>query len=1105
MKASPRHRISGYRGGRKLLSSLSKRMLLVGSLVIVCVTAGLVGLASADIPNGSQIPDSAVPISPFTAGTPFSSGQTISVVVPTNTVLPAHQDVVIAECAAPDDVIPTLTSACDTATATQQTIFPSGGAIDYKNFQVFALPDVYTLGESPTGQPVCDLTDECVLYIGNNVEDFTQPHFWSQGFFVSPNATDDGVDPGDGSAPAAAAAVSPTLSTVMASTNTPVGDGTDQSTITVTLNGTNSADATVPVPDAPVSLTQGSGHSVITTTPTTTNSSGVATFTVTDPTPEQVTYTATSGSVTVNQTADVTFEAPAVSAANSSAVPSTTTVPNLSDTATVTVTALDQGASPVPLVGQTVTLTPDSGSSSLVQPTSQKTGPGGTATFTVSDTAAEVVTYTAVAGGVTLTSKPSITFGTLTVSASSSTVVATSSTAVTGSSGGTTVTVTLLNAGGVSPVGGKGVVLTATGSATVSPTTAVVTGSNGRAQFTVTDAVDESATFTATDQTDSNLVIGSTSVAFVAPTTVSPTASTVTYVSSNPPTVTTPADGTSPFNVFVTIKNYSNNVVAGDIVSLAPATPDVKLLITPDTEAGSSTPGATGSDGVAEFQVRDTVAESVTLTAVDTTSNVTLTPSSPISLTFTSGSPDGNQSTTAANPTTVAADGTTSSTITVNLQDHFGNPVTGDSITLNQGGGKSVITPSSATTNASGVATFTVTDTTNEVVAYTAVDTDDGNLAISQLATVTFGTPPPDVPTTGDSTIVANYSSVPADGQTAASVSVILMDDNGLPVSGRTVTLTASGGSSKISPATQTSDENGIATFAITDTAVESVTYTAADTSDSVPVYGSVTISFVAAQPVSSSSAHLNAPIVGMAATPDGGGYWLVASDGGVFTYGDATFYGSAGGIHLNAPIVGMAATSDGGGYWLVASDGGVFAYGDANFYGSAGGIHLNDPIVGMAASPDDGGYWLVASDGGVFNYGSAAFHGSAGNIALNRPVVGMAATADGGGYWLVATDGGIFSYGDATFYGSTGDIHLNKPIVGMASAQYGQGYWLVASDGGIFAFGDAIFDGSTGNTTLNSPVVDMTTTPQGDGYWMTAGDGGVFNFGGSKFYGSAA
>ena len=85
-----------------------------------------------------------------------------------------------------------------------------------------------------------------------------------------------------------------------------------------------------------------------------------------------------------------------------------------------------------------------------------------------------------------------------------------------------------------------------------------------------------------------------------------------------------------------------------------------------------------------------------------------------------------------------------------------------------------------------------------------------------------------------------------------------------------------------------------------------------------------------------------------MAATPDGDGYWLVASDGGIFTYGDAGFYGSAGSIHLNKPIVGMASTPDGQGYRLVASDGGIFTYGDAGFYGSTGGTVLNAPIVAM-------------------------------------------------------------------------------------------------------------------------------------------------------------
>jgi hypothetical protein len=219
---------------------------------------------------------------------------------------------------------------------------------------------------------------------------------------------------------------------------------------------------------------------------------------------------------------------------------------------------------------------------------------------------------------------------------------------------------------------------------------------------------------------------------------------------------------------------------------------------------------------------------------------------------------------------------------------------------------------------------------------------------------------------------------------------------------------------------------------------------------------------------------HLDAPMVGMAETPGGGGYWEVGSDGGIFGYGDAAFYGSRGGQPLDKPIVGMAATPDGKGYWLVASDGGIFGYGDAAFYGSRGGQPLNAPIVGMAATPDGKGYWLVASDGGIFGYGDAAFYGSRGGQPLNAPIVGMASDATGRGYWLVASDGGIFDYGDAAFYGSRGGQPLNKPIVGLAPSPTGAGYWLVASDGGIFDYGDAPFHGSTGGIALAAPIVAM-------------------------------
>jgi uncharacterized protein YkwD len=241
------------------------------------------------------------------------------------------------------------------------------------------------------------------------------------------------------------------------------------------------------------------------------------------------------------------------------------------------------------------------------------------------------------------------------------------------------------------------------------------------------------------------------------------------------------------------------------------------------------------------------------------------------------------------------------------------------------------------------------------------------------------------------------------------------------------------------------------------------------------------------------SAAHtlLHRPIVGMASTPTGRGYWLVATDGGIFAFGDARFYGSTGAMHLNRPIVGMASTPTGRGYWLVASDGGIFAFGDARFYGSTGAIRLTRPIVGMASTPIGRGYWLVASDGGIFAFRDARFYGSTGALRLTRPVVGMANTRYGRGYWLIASDGGIFAFGDARFYGSTGAMRLAQPITGIAGALDSRGYWLLARDGGIFTFGSARFMGSSVGATAGQLAVDIVAPAQG-GYAIATQWGGV-------------
>ncbi|HEX4127065.1 MAG TPA: hypothetical protein VHX67_05755, partial [Acidimicrobiales bacterium] len=217
-----------------------------------------------------------------------------------------------------------------------------------------------------------------------------------------------------------------------------------------------------------------------------------------------------------------------------------------------------------------------------------------------------------------------------------------------------------------------------------------------------------------------------------------------------------------------------------------------------------------------------------------------------------------------------------------------------------------------------------------------------------------------------------------------------------------------------------------------------------------------------------------------MMASDPTGGYWTVSPAGAVTTHGVAPALGSPAlsNLHLTQPIVGMAATPSGKGYWLVASDGGIFSYGDAQFYGSTGAIHLNKPIVGMAATSDGGGYWLVASDGGIFNYGDAPFYGSTGAIRLNMPIVGMSPTPDGNGYFLVAFDGGIFTFGDAGFYGSTAGwgVYAYGMIVNPANA----GYAVVTANGAATVFGPGLHPNAQSAGGLQQGAYVSSQSPSG-------------------------
>jgi hypothetical protein len=210
-----------------------------------------------------------------------------------------------------------------------------------------------------------------------------------------------------------------------------------------------------------------------------------------------------------------------------------------------------------------------------------------------------------------------------------------------------------------------------------------------------------------------------------------------------------------------------------------------------------------------------------------------------------------------------------------------------------------------------------------------------------------------------------------------------------------------------------------------------------------------------------------------MAASRDGKGYWLVASDGVIFAFGDAGFHGSTGGIALDQPIVGMAASSDGRGYWLVAADGGIFTFGDALYEGSTGGQHLKQPVVGMALSTK--GYWIA--QGSTF---FTPFTPAIIAYIHTLPATVTAAVED-------LNTGAIFTYdpGPQLSLASTFKVQILGTLLGEAQAQ---GRGLTATEQNLAslmieisdnAAGQALFDEVGGASAVQAwdDSIGMTNT----------------------------
>ena len=108
-------------------------------------------------------------------------------------------------------------------------------------------------------------------------------------------------------------------------------------------------------------------------------------------------------------------------------------------------------------------------------------------------------------------------------------------------------------------------------------------------------------------------------------------------------------------------------------------------------------------------------------------------------------------------------------------------------------------------------------------------------------------------------------------------------------------------------------------------------------------------------------------------------------------------FFGSMGATKLNGPVVALAATPDDRGYWLLGSDGGIFSFGDTRYEGNGQWITPRYPINLVVPAPGPAtkivaplgtreGYWTMNDNGRVVSHGAAIGHAGDNNLALFTP-----------------------------------------------------------------------------------------------------------------------
>jgi adhesin/invasin len=222
----------------------------------------------------------------------------------------------------------------------------------------------------------------------------------------------------------------------------------------------------------------------------------------------------------------------------------------------------------------------------------------------------------------------------------------------------------------------------------------------------------------------------------------------------------------------------------------------------------------------------------------------------PLRVDFGDFSVDRYNSTVAASPTEIVADGVSASEITVILRDGAGNPLSGHLVEINAPGLAVTVTQPTAPTDALGRATGYVRSTYAPQSVQVTGRTISDNVTLAQAVPITFtpGLPDPD-----RSTFVVSPASVVANGTDAAAFIVTLRDQFGNLVAGKTVTVTVEGTAVAVTLDAAQTDALGQVSGAVRSSVAQTATLHARDVTDDVTLTQSPVVLFTSTDPQRSS------------------------------------------------------------------------------------------------------------------------------------------------------------------------------------------------------------------------------------------------------------